>query len=93
MLRACLFIAISLYPLSLRAQAYTSDFVHGRDYVFDRLVATRKVHDADDNGTIRLVTYVWKPLKNDRHEVILFHHGSTGAVSPRSRVITRRHHS
>src|SRR4026208_2421464 len=56
-------------------------FVCGRDYTFERMVATRKVHDAEDKGTIRLVTYVYRPLKNDRHEVVLFSHGSTGGMA------------
>jgi pimeloyl-ACP methyl ester carboxylesterase len=61
-------------------QAITPEFVHGVDYKFESMVATRKVHDAEDKGTIRLVTYVYRPLKNDRHEVVLFSHGSTGGM-------------
>src|ERR671927_244023 len=66
-------------------QAINPEFVYGRDYTFERMVATRKVHDAEDKGMIRLVTYVYRPLKNDRHEVVLFSHGSTGglATSPK----------
>ena len=66
-------------------QAINPEFVHGVDYKFESMVATRKVHDAEDKGTIRLVTYVYRPLKNDRHEVVLFSHGSTGgmATSPK----------
>ena len=62
-------------------QAINPEFVYGRDYTFERMVATRKVHDAEDKGTIRLVTYVYRPLKNDRHEVVLFSHGSTGGLA------------
>lgn len=62
-------------------QAINPEFVFGRDYTFERMVATRNVHDAEDKGTIRLVTYVYRPLKNDRHEVVLFSHGSTGGLA------------
>ena len=60
------------------AQAIDSGFVFGRAYTFERMEATRAVDDAQDKGTIRLVTYVYRPVKNDRHEVALFSHGSTG---------------
>jgi hypothetical protein len=43
--------------------------------------ATRAVDDAQDKGTIRLVTYVYRPVKNDRHEVAVFSHGSTGGLA------------
>jgi pimeloyl-ACP methyl ester carboxylesterase len=43
--------------------------------------AKRKVRDAEDKDTIRLVTYVYRPLKNDRREVVLFSHGSTGGLA------------
>ena len=62
------------------AQALRADFVYGRDYTFDRMEATRTVDDADDKGAIRLVTFVYRPVKNDRHEVVLFSHGSTGGM-------------
>jgi len=61
----------------LHAQALTPDFVHGVDYTFERAVATRAVNDAEDKGRIRLVTLVYRPVKNDRGEVVLFSHGST----------------
>lgn len=66
---------------SAAGQAISPEFVFGRDYTFERMVATRTVHDAEDKGTIRLVTYVYRPLKNDRHEVVLFSHGSTGGLA------------
>lgn len=62
-------------------QAINPEFVHGRDYTFERVVARRKVNDAKDKGTIRLVTYVYRPLKNDRREVVLFSHGSTAGLA------------
>jgi pimeloyl-ACP methyl ester carboxylesterase len=63
------------------AQAINPEFVYGRDYTFERLEATRTVQDAEDKGTIRLVTYVYRPVKNDRAEVVLFSHGSTGGLA------------
>ncbi len=36
------------------AQALDSEFVNGRDYTFERMEATGKVHDDKDSGTIRL---------------------------------------
>ena len=62
-------------------QTINPEVVYGVDYKFESMVATRKVHDAQDKGTIRLVTYVYRPLKNDRHEVVLFSHGSTGGMA------------
>jgi pimeloyl-ACP methyl ester carboxylesterase len=62
-------------------QVVDAEFVYGRDYTFERMVAIRKVNDAEDQGTIRLMTYVYRPLKNDRHEVVLFSHGSTGGLA------------
>jgi hypothetical protein len=56
---------------STHAQAIASQFAWNRDYTFGRLEATREVHDSADNGTVRLSVYVWKPIKNDRHEVVL----------------------
>src|SRR5262245_64851259 len=46
--------------------------------------SVRSVRDAIDPGPITLVAYVYRPLKLDRHEVVLYSHGSTAgyAVSP-----------
>lgn len=57
------------------------EWVYLRDYTFERIEAKREVHDAEDNGTIRLVAYVYRPVKNDRHEVVLYSHGSTASWS------------
>jgi pimeloyl-ACP methyl ester carboxylesterase len=59
-------------------QALSADFVHGVDYSFQRMEATRTVRDAEDRGKIRLVILIYRPLKLDRHQVALFSHGSTG---------------
>ena len=63
------------------AQAGPPEMIYKRDYTFERLEATRVVNDAEDKGIIRLVTQVWRPLKNDRREVVFFSHGSTGALA------------
>lgn len=55
------------------------EWVYLRDYTFERMEATREVHDAEDNGTIRLVAYVYRPVKDDRREVVLYSHGSTAS--------------
>jgi pimeloyl-ACP methyl ester carboxylesterase len=72
-------IVIALVEVS--AQAVDSGFAWGRDYTFERMTATRVVNDAEDKGTIRLVAYVYRPVKNDRHKVIIFSHGSTGGLA------------
>ena len=82
-------IAIALLlAVAITAQAQTPanaplnpEWVYLRDYTFERMEATRKVHDAEDKGVLRLVTYVYRPVKNDRHEVVLFSHGSTSSWS------------
>lgn len=78
------FIGLILFVAAaadVSGQALNPEFVHGRDYTFQRMEAKRKVSDAEDKSTIRLVTYVYRPLKNDRREVVLFSHGSTGGLS------------
>jgi pimeloyl-ACP methyl ester carboxylesterase len=79
------FLAVVLFVVSGAApalgQALNPEFVHGREYTFERMEAKRAVRDAEDTGTIRLVTYVYRPLKNDRREVVLFSHGSTGGLA------------
>ena len=78
-LLAAVFIAFAA-PVFTSAQALNPEFIFGRDYTFERMEAKRAVHDAEDHGTIRLVTYVYRPLKNDRKEVVLFSHGSTAGL-------------
>jgi dienelactone hydrolase len=55
------------------------EWVYLRDYTFERMEAKREVHDAEDNGTIRLVAYVYRAVKNDLREVVLYSHGSTAS--------------
>jgi pimeloyl-ACP methyl ester carboxylesterase len=66
---------------NVSAQAVDSGFAWGRDYTFERMNATRVVNDAEDKGTIRLVAYVYRPVKKDRHKVVLFSHGSCAGLS------------
>ena len=63
-----------------RAQGPGAEFVHERDYLFERMEATRSVNDEQDKGTLRLVSYVYRPLKNDRREAVVFSIGSTGGM-------------
>jgi len=72
---------VTVIPASVSAQAVDSAFVYGRDYTFEKMVATRDVSDAEDKGAIQLTAYVYRPVKNDRHEVALFSHGSTGGLA------------
>ena len=74
-------IAIVITINDAQAQAINPEFVYLRDYLFEKTYATRQVDDADDKGTIRLVSYIWRPVKDDRHEVILFNHGSTAGLT------------
>lgn len=55
------------------------EWVYLRNYTFERREATREVRDAEDDGVIRLVTYVYRPVKHDRREVVLYSHGSTAS--------------
>ena len=77
-----------LLGIALTAQAQAPEnaplnpeWVYLRDYTFERMEATRKVHDAEDKGVIRLVTFVYRPVKSDRHEIVLYSHGSTAGWS------------
>jgi dienelactone hydrolase len=63
------------------SQAVDTGFAYGRDYTFERIVATRRVNDADDKGRIRLVSYVYRPVKADKAKIVLFSHGSTGGLT------------
>ena len=75
-------VLLTLFAMdNVWTQAVDSGFAWGRDYTFQRMTATRVVNDAEDKGTIRLVAYVYRPVKNDRHKVVLFSHGSTGGLS------------
>jgi pimeloyl-ACP methyl ester carboxylesterase len=82
-MRALLLVVLLVVALAGPAsgQALNPEFVYGRDYSFERMMAKRKVHDAADQGTIRLITYVYRPLRNDRHEAVLYSHGSTAGLA------------
>ena len=55
--------------------------VFGVHYSFERMVAERKVDDAYDQGTIQLVSYVYRPLIKPTGEVVVILHGSTGGMA------------
>jgi len=82
---ACIMCALALAGSDIGAQQVAPEFAHGVDYTFSRAYAKRQVDDAFDRGTLRLVAYVYRPVKLDRHQVVLFSHGSTGGwtISPR----------
>jgi pimeloyl-ACP methyl ester carboxylesterase len=56
-------------------------FRNGVAYTFERKFATRKVHDALDKGRISLATYIYRPMKESSHRVVLFFHGSLGGMT------------
>ncbi len=58
--------------------AKPGSFRFGVDFTFERMYATRSVADDADVGEIRLVTFVYRPVRNDRHQVVLLSHGSLG---------------
>jgi pimeloyl-ACP methyl ester carboxylesterase len=77
-----------LFGIAVTAEAQTTanaplnpEWVYLRDYTFERMEAEREVHDAEDNGIIRLVAYIYRPVKNDRREIVLYSHGSTASWS------------
>ena len=58
--------------------AKPGSFRFGVDFTFERMYATRSVADQADIGEIRLVAFVYRPVRNDRHQVVLLSHGSLG---------------
>lgn len=81
------FVAVIIFlgSVSVCPQAMDPGFAFGRDYTFERMVATRRVNDADDKGTIELVSYVYRPVKADSAKLVLFSHGSTGGLARSAR--------
>lgn len=75
--RTILTVAL-LLTKTLLAQAPDATFAYGRDYTFERVYVPREVHDQYDHGTIQLAVWVFKPRRNDRHQVVLYSHGSIG---------------
>jgi pimeloyl-ACP methyl ester carboxylesterase len=55
--------------------------VNGVDYRFKRMVTRRLVNDEADSGRIKLVSYVYEPLHDNRGDVIIVLHGSTGGMA------------
>ena len=54
--------------------------IYGVHYSFERLVAERTVNDTYDKGTIKLVSYVYRPLIKPAGKVVVVLHGSTGGM-------------
>ncbi len=55
--------------------------VNGVDYRFKRMVTKRLVEDEADPGRVKLVSYVYEPLQNNRGDVVIVLHGSTGGMA------------
>jgi len=55
--------------------------IYGVHYKFEKMVAERVVDDARDKGKIRLVSLVYRPVQNDRQDVVVVLHGSTGGMA------------
>ena len=55
--------------------------IYGVHYSFEKMTAVRQVQDQHDKGSIRLVSYVFRPLQNDRREVVVDLHGSLGGLA------------
>lgn len=88
--RACLVAAASCAAAPSSAQVARppfARFAHGVDYRFERATAA-----VAGTSPATLVAYVWVPLENDRREVVLFSHGSTGggATAPNEPVVPAR---
>jgi len=64
--------------VAFAATAKTASFRFGVDFTFERMYATRSVADDAYVGEITLVAFVYRPVRNDRHEVVLLSHGSLG---------------
>ncbi len=85
-------VALLTITWAASAQTFPPTLIHGVDYRFQRLQATEDTGSAKDHEPITLVTYVYTPLKKDRHEVVLLSHGSTagGATAPSEPVVPPR---
>lgn len=55
--------------------------VNGVDYRFKRMVTRRSINDVADQGRIKLVSYVYEPLRDNRGDVVIVLHGSTGGMA------------
>lgn len=64
--------------VNAQAPPWAPAFRYGTSYTFEQMNATREVNDEFDHGRVTLVANVYRPAKNDRHQVVLFSHESTG---------------
>ena len=69
-----------VFVASMNAQTppWAPEFRYGASYTFEQISATRQVNDKFDHGRINLVANVYRPVKNDRRQVVLYSHESTG---------------
>src|SRR3954471_25042341 len=75
----CTVLTVGLLSTTiLFAQSPDANFAYGRDYTFERVHVAREVGDQYDHGSIQLSVWVFKPRRNDRHQVVLYSHGSIG---------------
>lgn len=79
-MKALVALILCLAPVAAFSQAVDPGFAFGRDYTFERMTATRRVNDGDDKGTLRLVSFVYRPARAAGTKVVLFSHGSTGGL-------------
>ena len=82
---AVFFAVAAMLGSSEEARAQACAVFNGVDYQFERRVAVREVNDEHDRGRVELVTYVYRPLRNDRRTIVLFSHGSIGGLSSHPR--------
>jgi pimeloyl-ACP methyl ester carboxylesterase len=81
-MRLPLLLAALLWSACSTAQGPNPPYpIYGVDYTAERVIALRQVDDGFDKGTIRLASHVYRPLKNDRREVVVSLHGSLGGIS------------
>jgi|GEM_PF-2459873 len=71
----------SLNPACAQARRDPNAFYNGVAYTFERKFASVEVNDAHDHGQISIAVNIWRPIENNRHEVVLFSHGSLGGMS------------
>src|SRR5262245_53218218 len=71
-------LAPLLFTINAQRPPWAPEFRYGTSYAFEQMSASRQVKDNFDLGRITLIANVYRPVKNDRRQVVLFSHGSTG---------------
>ncbi|HEX2464725.1 MAG TPA: hypothetical protein VHR17_08865 [Thermoanaerobaculia bacterium] len=72
---------LSIAAAGVNGQELKPSYIFGVDYTFERVRATRKSGDTADPADITLVSYVYRPLRTDRHQVVVWSHGSTNSMA------------